>query len=106
MAWSIFPERLQQLVQSFPAFGEHWDWRAVVVVALYAWVGGCMAAGWGLYRLERAGAPLWLVRPLLAVVGYGPVLCAVSFAAYVAEWRGAERSWDKTVKIGKVRQLE
>ncbi|HEY5851148.1 MAG TPA: glycosyltransferase family 2 protein [Lysobacter sp.] len=106
MAWSIFPERLQQLVQSFPAFGEHWDWRAVVVVALYAWVGGCMAAGWGLYRLERAGAPPWLVRPLLAVVGYGPVLCAVSFAAYVAEWRGAERSWDKTVKIGKVRQLE
>lgn len=106
MAWSVFPARLQQLVESFPSLDGNWDWRATVVVLLYAWVGGCMVAGWGLYRLERAGAPPWLVRPLLALVGYGPVLCAVSFAAYVAEWRGAERSWDKTVKIGKVRQLE
>ncbi|UNK48170.1 glycosyltransferase family 2 protein [Lysobacter sp. S4-A87] len=106
MALSLFPDRAYHLVQSFPTLHEAWDWRVLVIVFMYAWVGGCMAAGWGLYRLERAGAPAWLVRPLLAVVGYGPVLCAVSFAAYVAEWRGAERSWDKTVKIGKVRQLE
>lgn len=106
MAWSVFPESMQSLLASFPGFDGQWDWRAVVVVVLYAWVGACMAAGWALYRLERAGAPPWIVRPLLALVGYGPVLCAIAFAAYVAEWRGAERSWDKTIKVGKVRQLE
>ncbi|MFC3814286.1 glycosyltransferase [Lysobacter sp. GCM10012299] len=106
MAWSVFPERLQQLVLAFPSPGEQWDWHAVVILALYAWVGACMAAAWALYRLERAGAPAWLVRPLLALVGVGPVLCAVSLSAYVQELRGAERKWDKTVKTGKVRQLE
>ncbi len=36
------------------------------------------------------------------LAGYGPLLCAVTFASYVAELRGAELSWDKSEKSGKV----
>jgi len=35
-------------------------------------------------------------------VGYGSLLCACTFASYVKELRGAEMTWDKTEKTGKV----
>ncbi len=44
-----------------------------------------------------------LSRLFIYVGGYGPLLCAVTFAAYILEARGAEMRWDKTEKTGKVR---
>ncbi|OWY60442.1 hypothetical protein B7486_69170 [cyanobacterium TDX16] len=38
----------------------------------------------------------------LYVCGFGPLLCAITFTAYVKELRGAEQVWDKTEKTGKV----
>ena len=46
-----------------------------------------------------------LARPLLYVVGYGPLLCAITAAAYVAELRRAEMAWEKTEKTGTVGDL-
>ena len=43
-----------------------------------------------------------LARPLLYVVGYGPLLCTITAAAYVAEMRHAEMRWEKTEKTGAV----
>ena len=43
-----------------------------------------------------------VVPPLLYVVGYGPLLAAMTAAAYVKELRGAEMRWEKTEKTGKV----
>lgn len=68
---------------------------------VFAWTSLCMVAAWGVYRLDRAGAPAWLRDGLLLLVGYGPLNCAVAFAAMVAEWRKAEMRWDKTPKSGK-----
>ena len=34
--------------------------------------------------------------------GYGAFLCAVTFASYVKELRGADMKWDKTEKTGKI----
>jgi hypothetical protein len=34
--------------------------------------------------------------------GYGPLLCVITTAAYIKEFRGAEQRWDKTEKTGKV----
>jgi len=68
---------------------------------VYGWTSLCMLGAWGVYRLERAGAPDWLRDVLLVLVGYGPFNCAVAFAAMVAEWRNADRKWDKTPKTGK-----
>ena len=45
-------------------------------------------------------------RQLSAVVlligGYGPLLCAVTFAAYLKQAFGADMSWDKTEKKGSI----
>ena len=39
------------------------------------------------------------------MVGYGPLLCAITAAAYVAELRRAEMAWEKTEKTGTVGDL-
>jgi hypothetical protein len=36
------------------------------------------------------------------IAGYGPLLCACTFASYIKELRHAEMKWDKTEKTGKV----
>ena len=73
----------------------------VAVLFLYAWLSLSMAVAYLAIVVERRG---WirLSRVLLLVGGYGPLLCAVTFAAYVKEWRGADMTWDKTIKTGKV----
>lgn len=73
----------------------------VLVLFAYSWLALSMVVAWSAKALEgtRAGrlAPL-----LLFVAGYGSFLCAVTFGSYVKELRGAARTWDKTVKTGKV----
>ena len=39
---------------------------------------------------------------MLFIVGYGPLLCTITFAAYIAELRGKSITWEKTEKTGKV----
>lgn len=69
---------------------------------LYTWSVVAMVLAWLVRKVE--GTPLlgWLTKPLLYVVGFGPVLCAITLDAYVKEWRGAAQVWDKTEKTGKV----
>ena len=43
-----------------------------------------------------------LARPLLYVVGYGPLLCAITATAYLKEARGTEMTWEKTEKTGRL----
>lgn len=80
----------------------HFGWLDAFMLFMYAWVGTCMLAAWIVRLLEQAGLNRYLVRALVAVVGYGPMLCAIEFAAFVAELRGLERKWDKTEKSGRV----
>ncbi|QCR19402.1 glycosyltransferase [Agrococcus sp. SGAir0287] len=71
-------------------------------LASFAWISLCMLAAWGLRLLDRTRIGSRLTPFLTYVVGFGPILCAVTFAAYVAEARGAARTWDKTEKTGRV----
>jgi cellulose synthase/poly-beta-1,6-N-acetylglucosamine synthase-like glycosyltransferase len=68
----------------------------------YIWLAGCM----GVSYLAKIAEPGWLgavtSRVLLYIGGYGPLLCAITTAAYVKEIRKAEVRWDKTEKSGKV----
>ena len=41
------------------------------------------------------------MAPLIYTVGYGPLLCAMTVAAYWREYRGAEMRWEKTEKLGR-----
>lgn len=71
-------------------------------LAIYAWISLCMVGAWGAKRLDDARVPQWIVALYVYLVGYGPILCAVTFDAYVKEARGAAMVWDKTEKTGRV----
>jgi cellulose synthase/poly-beta-1,6-N-acetylglucosamine synthase-like glycosyltransferase len=77
-------------------------WVRGLVLFTYVWLAACM----GVAYLGKLAEPRWLGRflsPLLVYIGgYGPLLCAITTAAYVQELRGADRHWDKTEKTGKV----
>lgn len=83
-----------------------WSWRDVPIQAILAWTGLSTLAAWLVYRLDRAGAPKWLRNIFLILVGYGPLMCAITFAAIVAEFRKTDLRWDKTIKSGKARILK
>ena len=71
----------------------------------YVWLSASMLAAWLVKRLETVRPLSALARPLLYVVGYGPLLCAITFAAYVKEIQGREMVWEKTEKTGAVGDL-
>ena len=77
----------------------------VLTLFVYTWLSASMLAAYLVKRLEDSSHASWLVAPLLYVVGYGPLLCAMTAAAYWKEARGAEMRWEKTEKSGKVGDL-
>jgi hypothetical protein len=76
--------------------------RRGLVLFAYAWLALAMLVAY----LGKVVEPRRFGRPLSAafvyLAGYGPLLCACTFASYVKELRGAEMKWDKTEKTGKV----
>jgi GT2 family glycosyltransferase len=76
---------------------------AVITVFSYAWLAGSLLVGYLVKVTEphRGGRLVSLL--LLYAAGYGSLLCACTFASYVKELRGADMTWDKTEKTGKVR---
>lgn len=78
-----------------------------ILLFAYVWLSASMLAAWILKLLDTALPQRfhWLISPGIYLVGYGPLLCAITAAAYVKEARGAEMRWDKTVKTGAVGEL-
>jgi len=76
--------------------------REVWILTLYSWSVIAMILAWVVKQLERSRLLRPLAVPLLYVVGFGPVLCAITLDAYVKQWRGAAAVWDKTEKTGRV----
>lgn len=98
IAWSLYPPLLaplEPLVDRFPMLG------TLGVLGLYSWQSLSMVGAWLAKVLASRG---WdrSAAVLLYLSGYGAFLCAVTFAAYILEYKGAARTWDKTVKTGKV----
>lgn len=74
-----------------------------LILFLYAWLSLCMYFAYLAKVIEKKGRLGKFLAPLLIYVsGYGALLCAVSFASYILELKGAESKWDKTEKSGKV----
>jgi cellulose synthase/poly-beta-1,6-N-acetylglucosamine synthase-like glycosyltransferase len=68
----------------------------------YLWLGGSMAVAYLAKVAESRFAGRFTSPLLIYLAGYGSLLCAVTFAAFVKQLRGAEMKWDKTEKTGKV----
>jgi cellulose synthase/poly-beta-1,6-N-acetylglucosamine synthase-like glycosyltransferase len=76
--------------------------RRSLVLLAYSWLALSMVVAYlgkviEPHRLGRLLAPAFIY-----IAGYGPLLCACTFASYIKELRGAEMTWDKTEKTGKV----
>ncbi len=80
-----------------------WSWRDSAILVVLGWSAISTFLAWVVYRLEKAGCPKAVRNVLLVLVGYGPLLCAISLAAIVAQLRNADLKWDKTIKSGKAR---
>lgn len=76
--------------------------RSAVTLFVYMWLSGSMVVAWAGKLLESHGRWRLLSPVCVYLAGYGALLCAVTFASYVYEARGAEMKWDKTEKSGKV----
>jgi len=114
----MFPGLVSLVIVIATCFPAAWRWSAdqfedatgwsfndtgerYAMLAMYLWVSLCMVAAYLVWRLDRMGAKR-TAAALLWFVGFGPLLCAVTFTAYVKEAQRAEHVWDKTVKTGKV----
>jgi len=75
--------------------------RSLILFA-YLWLAASMAVAFLAKATEGRRVGKYLSPALVYLVGYGPLLCAVTFSSYVKELRGAEMKWDKTEKTGKV----
>jgi len=74
----------------------------VFVLFAYVWLTLSMVVAW-LAKVFEAKAGLRFLSPaLIYIAGYGPLLSAITFDAYVKEFQGAEAKWDKTEKSGQV----
>jgi cellulose synthase/poly-beta-1,6-N-acetylglucosamine synthase-like glycosyltransferase len=96
------------LLKPFTGWGDWADpgsftWGDIAAQIILGWTAISTLLAWLVYRLDKAGAPKWLRNPLLVLVGYGPLLCAISLAAIIAELRKTDLKWDKTIKSGKAR---
>ena len=101
-----FPGLISLLIMARAVWpGDPIGGSVALTLFMYAWLSGSMLAAYLVMRLETSGHLTWLVPPLVYVVGYGPLLCSITAAAYVAEARGAEMRWDKTIKTGAVGEL-
>lgn len=69
---------------------------------VYSWITLSMVAAWGIKRIDGTRAGRLLSPVLVYLVGYGPILCAITVDSYIKELRHADASWDKTEKTGRI----
>ncbi len=74
----------------------------LAILFAYLWLAASMPVAWTARLLEPKRVGRYLSPAIVYIVGYGPLLCGVTFNSYVKELRGAAMTWDKTEKTGKV----
>jgi cellulose synthase/poly-beta-1,6-N-acetylglucosamine synthase-like glycosyltransferase len=76
--------------------------RSLLALFTYSWLFLCVPIAYLTKVWSESTRFKWLVPVTLYLVGYGPLLCAVTAAAYFKELFNARSIWDKTVKSGRV----
>jgi cellulose synthase/poly-beta-1,6-N-acetylglucosamine synthase-like glycosyltransferase len=105
MIYSIYPalydvHAVRWLASAgFTVTAEHRQW---IAVAMYSWIFVCIPFAYLAKTAAKSEYFKWLAPVVIYIVGYGPFLCAVTFASYVKELRNEGAVWDKTVKRGRV----
>jgi cellulose synthase/poly-beta-1,6-N-acetylglucosamine synthase-like glycosyltransferase len=73
-----------------------------ITLAIYIWIPFSMVGAWLARKVEKTWIGPFLSPLLIYLVGYGSLLCAITFDSYIKELRHAEAKWDKTEKTGRV----
>ncbi|RLP70830.1 glycosyltransferase family 2 protein [Mycetocola manganoxydans] len=73
-----------------------------ITLSIYIWISVSMLGAWLARRIEKTRVGRVLSPALIYLVGYGSLLCAITFDSYIKELRHAEAKWDKTEKTGRV----
>jgi hypothetical protein len=97
----LFERYLSSGLESLGVTVDGWLVKSAILFA-YAWLAGSMVVAWLAKRVEGNERLGRLSPTLVYTSGYGPLLCAITFASYILELRGAELKWDKTEKTGKL----
>jgi hypothetical protein len=102
MTTAFFPKLIE--VDLPGAFGIHLTHSGLFIatVCIYIWIPFSMVGAWLAREVEKTWIGRFLTPLLVYLVGYGSLLCAITFDSYIKELRHAESKWDKTEKTGRV----
>jgi cellulose synthase/poly-beta-1,6-N-acetylglucosamine synthase-like glycosyltransferase len=74
-----------------------------LTLGIYIWIPFSMVGALIAREVEKTRIGRRFFAPLIIyLVGYGSLLCAITFDSYIKEARHAEAKWDKTEKTGRV----
>ena len=74
----------------------------ILTVCIYVWIPFSMLGAWLARKVEATAVGPVLAPILIYLVGYGSLLCAITFDSYIKEIRHADAVWQKTEKTGRV----
>ncbi len=102
MLTAFFPRLVEVYIPGL--FGAKLDGTGLfwITVAIYVWIPFSMVGALLARTLDRSAVGRVLAAALIYLVGYGSLLCAITFDSYIKELRHAESRWDKTEKTGRV----
>jgi cellulose synthase/poly-beta-1,6-N-acetylglucosamine synthase-like glycosyltransferase len=102
MLTAFFPKLTEVDIPAF--FGWHLTTAGLfeITIAIYIWIPFSMVGAWVAREVENTWIGRFLSPLLIYLVGYGSLLCAITFDSYIKELRHAEAKWDKTEKTGRV----
>lgn len=75
--------------------------QELLTLFMYSWLFLCIPIAYIAKVLSDTPGCRWLVPVIIYIGGYGPLLCAITFASYVKEILNVDAVWDKTVKLGR-----
>jgi hypothetical protein len=102
MVVALFPGLLEVGVPALFGTELTTDGMFVFTLCVYVWMPLTMLGAWIARKVEPTAVGRVLAPALIYLVGYGSLLCAITFDSYIKELRHAEARWDKTEKVGRV----
>jgi cellulose synthase/poly-beta-1,6-N-acetylglucosamine synthase-like glycosyltransferase len=102
MITAFFPGLLERDIPGLFGLAVSEEGSTTWTLFVYAWISLSMLGAWIAKWVEKTRVGKVITPLLVYLVGYGPVLCAVTVDSYIKEFRHAEAKWDKTEKTGRV----
>lgn len=102
MVTAFFPALVEQRIPALFETRFTESGLFIFTLCIYIWIPFSMVGAWAARRVEKTRIGKVVAPLLLYLVGYGSLLCAITFDSYIKELRHAEAKWDKTEKTGRV----